>query len=328
MHAPPDRASINRAARLTLRGLCALGAAVVTSCLVGSAPAHAAEPVVVRDIAYGSAGGGAVRLDVWREPGTSGRPVIVLLHGGGWRVGDRRQWEWHDWTAPWVRAGFVVVVPSYRLSCTPEAGVAAGLDADLCGFSMADSRADARAALSWTVRSVRRYGGDPRRVILMGASAGAQLALLTAIHPTTAAGSVRGIVAISPPADLERIGRTQGRIAPAIEGAIRCSWSDCPRRWASHSPLAVLRRSRRPPPTYLYQSRRDVRSPFRPVVDLASMLRRRGVQVALREPAVRMSSCHGPWACERFRVAGTRRRLKTDVLVWMRQAALARPPAS
>ncbi|MCB0880334.1 MAG: alpha/beta hydrolase fold domain-containing protein, partial [Thermoleophilia bacterium] len=183
---------------------------------------------------------------------------------------------------------------------------------------MADQRRDVEDAVRWVVRNARRLGGDPNRIVLLGGSAGAHLALL-AMHRPDVARHVVGVAAISPPADLEMIGRRSLWLHDNVEQAIRCSWQDCPRRWTIHSPLQVLARGTYPKATYLYASRRDVRIRRVDVLRLAGTLRARGSKVTMREPIVESSACHGPWACERFAVAQARMPLRRDVLRWIGQ---------
>ncbi|WP_295516961.1 alpha/beta hydrolase [uncultured Pseudomonas sp.] len=109
------------------------------------------------------------RLDVYAQPGLSGAPVVFMVHGGAWRTGDK--------TMPrvvqnkldhWGPRGIVFVSVNYRL--LPEADV----------LSQA---ADVAAALAFAQREAPRWGGDPRRFVLMGHSAGGQLIALLAAAP-------------------------------------------------------------------------------------------------------------------------------------------------
>jgi acetyl esterase/lipase len=120
-------------------------------------------------------------------PGASARPlapVVVFLHGGGWHEGDRGA-ALHPWLNPLLAArGFVTVAPTYRLSAT--AVWPAALE-------------DARAAVAWTIEHAEEFGGDPARVGVWGFSAGAQLAALVALEPSS---GVRAVAVAACPADL------------------------------------------------------------------------------------------------------------------------------
>jgi acetyl esterase/lipase len=294
------------------------------------APAGAASRIKVEaDVPYARSGATTLRLDSWshRDAAVRRRPMVVLLHGGGWRAGRRSEWAQHGWAQSIAATGYVVVAPSYRLACpslarddqeqlTIEAsqpGVS-----ELCGHSMGEQRQDVVNAVRWSIRNARRLGGDPNRIVLLGGSAGGHLALLAAAQPGIAS-HLAGVAAISPPVDLAMIGRRNLWLHGAVEDAIRCSWRECPARWTRHSPLNELQRSPTVVATYLYASRRDVRVRRVDVLRLAGVLRGRGGDVTVREPIVSTSGCHGPWSCERFAVAGARMPLRRDVLRWIGQ---------
>jgi acetyl esterase/lipase len=94
-------------------------------------------------------------------PGTF--PVVVFIYGGGWKDGDKGDYRFV--AAALAARGFVTVVPDYRLF--PQIRFPIFLQ-------------DNAAALAWTKANIARYGGDPRRILLMGHSAGAyNVAMLT-----------------------------------------------------------------------------------------------------------------------------------------------------
>jgi acetyl esterase/lipase len=117
-----------------------------------------------RDIAYGP--GPRHGLDVYAPISAAGAPVVVFFYGGGWVEGDK---SWYRFIGvALAERGVVVVIPDYRLH--PAVKFPAFLE-------------DAAAATAWTRANVVRYGGDPRRIFLMGNSAGGQIAALLALDP-------------------------------------------------------------------------------------------------------------------------------------------------
>lgn len=107
----------------------------------------------------------AQRLDII-APNTPGpHPVIVFFHGGGWHSGRPEDYRFVGRT--FARAGYVVVLPGYRLG--PEGIYPRMLE-------------DGAAALAWTNGQIARFGGDPRQVILMGHSAGAHTATMLGLE--------------------------------------------------------------------------------------------------------------------------------------------------
>ena len=89
------------------------------------------------------------------------RPVIVLLHGGGWVAGSP---EWvYDAAKRYASYGAVAVGVEYRL-------------ADQKSITPLDAQEDARDAVRWVRRNAAELGIDPKRVAVYGVSAGGQLA--------------------------------------------------------------------------------------------------------------------------------------------------------
>ena len=133
--------------------------------LLGLAAALALPATAARaedEIAYGE--GPDRRLDVHGRPGLSGAPVLVYIHGGGWRRGDKRMV--HDLPAYAERHGLLLVSVNYRMAPQVDAGGCAE---------------DVAAAVAWVRANIARYGGDPARIFVSGHSAGAHLAALIAI---------------------------------------------------------------------------------------------------------------------------------------------------
>ncbi|MFE4698804.1 alpha/beta hydrolase fold domain-containing protein [Streptomyces sp. NPDC056738] len=124
--------------------------------------------------------------DAVSAPGTVEVPVIVHVHGGGWRRGSRRHplpRLGEDFYPAMVRAGFAVAAIDYRLS--GEAAYPAAAD-------------DVRAAAAAVAEVMAPHGVDAGPVFLWGDSAGAHLALLAALTGS----AVAGVVAWFPVTDL------------------------------------------------------------------------------------------------------------------------------
>jgi len=140
---------------------------------------HPRDMQLVRDVRYGPLA--RHRLDVWRTSTTPrGAPVIFYLHGGSWTIGDKRE-QARPMLHEFVRRGWVVVACNYRLA--PQHPWPAQIE-------------DATRALGWIKKYVATYGGDPRRVVVAGGSAGGQLAsllALTAKDPTWRPADVTGV---------------------------------------------------------------------------------------------------------------------------------------
>ncbi len=114
------------------------------------------------------------RLDVWAPRDAAGAPVVVFVHGGYWRSGDRRYYEpvtglYGNIGVALGDMGLVTVVPSYRLFPTVDS-VEPMLD-------------DVAGAIRWTRAHIAQWGGDPERIVLAGHSAGGHLVLQLVTAP-------------------------------------------------------------------------------------------------------------------------------------------------
>jgi para-nitrobenzyl esterase len=105
-----------------------------------------------------------LNLNVWTpDPGRSGLPVMVWIHGGGYMTGGGAA-PAHDGTT-WARDGVVYVSVNYRLHV--EGFLHLGGDAVNLGLQ------DQVAALRWVQDNIAAFGGDPGKVTIFGQSGGA-----------------------------------------------------------------------------------------------------------------------------------------------------------
>jgi dienelactone hydrolase len=120
------------------------------------------------------------------------RPVIVLIHGGGFKSGSKSSLA--DVAAQWARRGYVVFNIDYRLDpgneCQasqdgriPPADVAT--EAARCQRAIEAAQFDASAAIRWVRGHAATYRIDPTRIAAMGSSAGAVTALHLAYRSDT-----------------------------------------------------------------------------------------------------------------------------------------------
>lgn len=122
--------------------------------------AIAIEPTA-KNIPYVANGHERQVLDIYTPAGAKQRPVIFWIHGGGWQVGDKTSVQLKP--QAFVDKGFVFVSTNYRL---------------LPDVEMGDIIRDVAKSLRWVHENVTKHGGDPQRILVMGHSAGAQLAAL------------------------------------------------------------------------------------------------------------------------------------------------------
>lgn len=144
--------------RVWLMGIWALLLAAAQGQMGGGEPLPAQ---VLRDLEYARVGAKSLRLDLYlpRRDAEARLPVVVWIHGGGWRAGDKAGTR-----APEVLGeGYAVASINYRLS--HEATFPAQIH-------------DCKAAVRWLRAHADAYGLDPERIGAWGSSAGGHLVAL------------------------------------------------------------------------------------------------------------------------------------------------------
>jgi len=126
--------------------------------MVGSA---ARAQSIKRDIPFVGADDPKRTLDVYSPAGAKNLPVVFWIHGGGWQTGDKGDVKGKP--QAFMEKGFVFVSTNYRL---------------LPAVDMGTLIRDVAQAFRWVEDHVAEFGGDPKRVLVGGHSAGAQLAAI------------------------------------------------------------------------------------------------------------------------------------------------------
>jgi acetyl esterase/lipase len=124
-------------------------------------PAVPSDVVLERDVAYSTAGGERLALDIARPKDGAKHPVVLCIHGGGFRGGNRATWL--PLCLRLAQHGYVAATISYRLA--PRSPFPAALQ-------------DSKTAVRWLRANAAKYGIDVSRVGVMGDSAGGNLALM------------------------------------------------------------------------------------------------------------------------------------------------------
>ena len=165
----------------------------------------------------------AQQLEVIGPNAPGPHPVLVFIHGGSWNSG--MPGDYHFIGRQFARAGYLVVLPGYRLG--PAGRYPHMLE-------------DSAAAVAWVQANARRLGGDPARVFLMGHSAGAYNAAMLGLERQwlgragVADGFVKGIVGLSGPYDFFPFTSDSARDAfghesdPAVTQPIHYARGDAP----------------------------------------------------------------------------------------------------
>ncbi len=126
---------------------------------------------IVRDVSYGN--DERQRFDVYSPKGGKDLPVIFMVHGGGWSVGDKAaQSVIENKVTRWVPKGFIFISTNYRM--LPKA-------------PPLEQATDIARAVAAAQGKAADWGGDKNKFILMGHSAGAHLVALLASAPPISA---------------------------------------------------------------------------------------------------------------------------------------------
>lgn len=162
--------------------------------------------IIHRDVAYGSDAPARQNLDAYLVKSPRPTPVLIEVHGGGWRRGAKSQFVYAgDLMEQIIRAGISVVSINYRL--TPEHRFPAQME-------------DIARAVQFVRSRAREWNLDPDRIAAMGGSAGGHLSAWLALHDELAqtghsdlvrrqSTRLRGAVVLWAPVDLTRVRPTE-----------------------------------------------------------------------------------------------------------------------
>lgn len=156
-------------------------------------------------------------------------PVVIWVHGGGWRNGDKDNRAGIHLCQRWAQQGCVVVGIDYRL--TPAVVHPAHVQ-------------DVAAGIAWVHQNIAPHGGDPQRIFLLGHSAGAHLVALVATapqylkaHDLSPKMTLAGVMAI----DTASYDLTKTR-TPAVRKMVLDSFGSDPNTLNEASPLQHARK--------------------------------------------------------------------------------------
>lgn len=121
---------------------------------------------VLRDVPFARRDGRVLAMDIYRGSAHGGkRPGLVYIHGGAWVLGDKRE-QGLPLCNHLASLGWVCANANYRLSP---------------GATYPDHVDDANSAVAWLREHAGEYGVDPEFIAIVGNSAGAHIAAMTAL---------------------------------------------------------------------------------------------------------------------------------------------------
>jgi len=222
-----------------------------------------------RNVSFPTVDGEFEQLDVYMPDNPVppiGRPVLIAIHGGGWRRLDKLGYGRRIASA-FVPEGYVVVAPNYQLSAPGEPSWPRNLQ-------------DVQAAVRWVRVNSGMLGIDPNEIAAIGESAGANLAALLGTDSTQnggmgASAAVEAVVAFSTPADLTVLQTESPLAARAADQELGGTLQQVAANFVAASPIDHV--SPGDPPMFLVHGLEDPLIPVSQSEELATALRAAGV---------------------------------------------------
>jgi acetyl esterase/lipase len=229
-------------------------------------------PAPVLGVAYGSSSPSEV-MDVYPSA-SPGSPLVVLVHGGGWRSSTQKVLTSESKTLQ--KEGFAVFNVNYQLDSTTTPA-----------FPMEVQ--DTALAIEWAIEDASTFDADPGDVIVIGGSAGGQLAGMAAEQLNDArSGTVAGVVTLSGATDFGALfedlhdKHLKAPLPKDIQQALGCSVTanTCTSALAEQwSPSANVTSSNCPEFGWLIFNSQNELMPLDQQLDMAGALTSEGCQV-------------------------------------------------
>ena len=153
-------------------------------------------------IAYGD--DARQKLDVYlpKQNAVGASAVLIFFHGGSWHDGEREGYGFLG--RAFAARGFVTVIADYRKA--PSVRFPAFVQ-------------DTASAIAWVHANIAKYDGDADRIFIMGHSAGAHIAMMTALDPQWLAANnltpnvIKGVIGLAGPYDFLPLTSDSSKIA-------------------------------------------------------------------------------------------------------------------
>ena len=162
--------------------------------------AVAARAELKTDIEFAQVGGTNLTLDAFVPEGAGPFPTCILVHGGGFTRGDKTSYI-KPLFGPLSKAGFVWFTINYRLA--PQHRYPACVE-------------DVESAIRWVKAHAAEYKADPKRIAIIGESAGGHLVSLAGVR-AKAETRVAAVVPFYAPHDLELQVNHRHALGPSME---------------------------------------------------------------------------------------------------------------
>jgi acetyl esterase/lipase len=209
--------------------------------VIEKAPPIPSDVQAIKNIEYKNIEDKSLQLDIYKPGNIKDRaPLLIFLHGGGWRKGNRA--DMLPLLLDFAKKGYITATVSYRFGPYPQ-----------CVEDISD-------AVNWFYDHGDEYGYDPDRIAIIGASAGAHLAMMagygwnekTKRDTVTRKHRIKAVVNIFGPVDLTT---DFGKHHPTATSFIGKSYEEAPELYREASPIVYV--DKNSPPTMTIQGTSD-----------------------------------------------------------------------
>ncbi len=159
-------------------------------------------------------------------------PVLIYVHGGGWIKGSREK----VYNLPLFAnsRNWMLVSVDYRP--VPRTNIDGQVS-------------DVVRSINWVRKNIKRYGGDPKKIVIMGHSAGSHLVAMVGVKKL--GGKLRGVISNDVQAyDMVAYGGMRGSLPRVYAMAFGTN----PANWIKWSPITYVDRSKNYPPFLIMYS--------------------------------------------------------------------------
>ncbi|MFY7964053.1 MAG: alpha/beta hydrolase fold domain-containing protein [Chitinophagaceae bacterium] len=248
-------------------GIAILFSLTITSCTKSSDGVEATTNVAVKldtmNLAYGTDLNQKMDMYLPANRSDANTKVFVLIHGGAWSAGDKSDFAT---LIPALQSGltnYAIININYRLAAPPSTNL------------WPTQQTDVNAAFDYIVSKANYYHYNANKIAVMGASAGAHLAMLKAYHYNTE-NRIKAVVDYFGPTDMSDLYNFQVGVqkqlfelfmggTPATNASV----------YANASPLTFVTAS--VPPTIIFHGTADAVVPYSQSVRLKTALTTAGV---------------------------------------------------
>lgn len=251
-----------------------IGTVVLVLCAAASAIAQP-KAKIETDIVYRTVAKTEVKLDLCRPTEGKGPfPVVMCVHGGGWRMGNKR--DLHSWLEALSRQGYVGVSVGYRLA--PDHKFPAQIE-------------DCKTAVRFLRANAAKYNIDKERIGVMGYSAGGHLVCLLGLTDSKAgfdgpdypkeSSAVQLVVDYFGPKDFASYAKDDAAQRSMLGPLIGAKYNDDPKAHERAAPLNYVNKAT--PPFLLFHGTKDWMVPVEQSRQFYDKMKKAGANITLVE---------------------------------------------